>query len=212
MRRRTQTTTIRGYDRLIARLGDDFAQAAEAFNRLRQRLVRFLAWRGTSDPEALADETLERVARQLGGGLEIKAEDPFRYAARVAQLVAHEDLRAVRRAQDAHKAAHEQPLAQPESEEAAENPRMACLEGCLEELTAEDQELILTFYRGEKGSRIVRRRSLAEQHGISVNALRIRAFRLRQKLEQCVRDRLDDWEEDEMNSSVKTTPSVEAAS
>ncbi len=199
-RRRTQTTTIRGYDRLIASLGPDFTQASEAFNRLRLRLVRLLAWRGTSDPEALADETLERVARQLGGGLEIKAEDPYHYAARVAHLVAHEDLRTIQRQQKAHQAASEH-TPNPSTDAEGENTvHMDCLESCLEELTAEDQQMILVFYRGEKGSRIAGRRALAEQLGISANALRIRAFRLRQRLEQCVRDRLDELDDDETSS------------
>lgn len=208
-RRETQATTIRGYDRLIERLGGEFTQAAAAFQQLRQRLVRLLAWRGTSDPEALADETLERVARQLGGGLEIKSEDPFRYAARVAQLVAHEDLRALRREQTVHKAAQEQPTTTHDDDDDA---RMASLESCLEALPAADRELILTFYRGEKGSRIAGRRALAARLGISVNALRIRAYRLRQTLEQCIRDQVDDRGEPEMKSPPDTTERMEAAS
>lgn len=177
-----------GYDRLLRRLSPQPAQATVAFERLRQRLVRLLAWRGTSDPEGLADETLERLARQLGAGLEIVADDPFRYAARVAHLVAHEALRRQRREREAHEAAHAAPLPSPPSD--LDERWMQLLDACLAELAGDDRRLILAFYRGEKGGRIARRRALAEDLAISVNALRIRAHRLRQRLERCVRRRL----------------------
>src|SRR5262249_1512637 len=64
--------------------------------------------------------------------------------------------------------------------------RLACLEKCLQELSPEDRKLITTYYQGEGRAKIEMRRELAAQFAISVSALRIRACRLRSKLEERV--------------------------
>ena len=61
-----------------------------------------------------------------------------------------------------------------------------CLERCLDGLKREDRELIVEYYTDAKRDRIERRRAMAGRLGISMNALGIRAFRLRASLEACV--------------------------
>jgi DNA-directed RNA polymerase specialized sigma24 family protein len=64
--------------------------------------------------------------------------------------------------------------------------RFDCLERCLESLPAENRELILQYYLEEKRAKIDARKHLASQLGIPLNALRIRAHRIRGFLDQCV--------------------------
>ena len=52
--------------------------------------------------------------------------------------------------------------------------------------SAANRKLVLEYYRGEKKAKIDHRRSLAEQYGIALNALRIRAHRIRAALQECV--------------------------
>ena len=65
---------------------------------------------------------------------------------------------------------------------------MECLRRCLARLP-EDQRRLILRYHGED-DRIRSRQELAEELGIALNALRIRAHRVRRDLEQCVRQRL----------------------
>jgi hypothetical protein len=46
--------------------------------------------------------------------------------------------------------------------------------------------LVLEYYRQERKAKIDHRKLLAAELGIAVNALRIRAHRIRRSLEQCV--------------------------
>jgi hypothetical protein len=51
-----------------------------------------------------------------------------------------------------------------------------------------DKNLIFRYYFGEERAKIQNRRALAEASGITLNALSIRACRIRDKLELCVRE------------------------
>jgi DNA-directed RNA polymerase specialized sigma24 family protein len=61
------------------------------------------------------------------------------------------------------------------------------LERCLNSLAPAERELILEYYRGDGRTKIETRRLLAERLGSSMNALSIRACRIRNKVEECVK-------------------------
>ena len=63
---------------------------------------------------------------------------------------------------------------------------LSCLEQCTQKLSPQDEELILCYYIGKERTKIENRRALAEELAISMNALAIRACRIRNKLEACV--------------------------
>jgi DNA-directed RNA polymerase specialized sigma24 family protein len=77
--------------------------------------------------------------------------------------------------------------AQPGEDAATQALRQDCLERCLGKLDDNYRELILEYYRGECREKIERRRQLARQLGVTLNALSIRACRIRDRLEGCVR-------------------------
>jgi DNA-directed RNA polymerase specialized sigma24 family protein len=64
--------------------------------------------------------------------------------------------------------------------------RIECLRECLQQLSAENRELIIQYYQGEKAVKIQNRKQLIERLGIPINTLRMRALRLRQTLQACV--------------------------
>jgi DNA-directed RNA polymerase specialized sigma24 family protein len=53
-------------------------------------------------------------------------------------------------------------------------------------LPVESLQLILQYYSDEKREKINRRLAMAERLGIPLNALRSRAQRIRNRLEECV--------------------------
>src|SRR5262249_19640034 len=65
--------------------------------------------------------------------------------------------------------------------------QLQCLEQCLQQLEPEQRDLILDYYHGEQQVKIARRRTLSARLGITLNALSIRACRIRDRLEACVR-------------------------
>src|SRR5215468_1188617 len=72
-------------DGLLARLDADRERAGEKYETLRLGLIRFFEWRGASTPVEHADETLDRVARKLHQGEEIR--DLPAFVAGVARFV-----------------------------------------------------------------------------------------------------------------------------
>jgi RNA polymerase sigma factor (sigma-70 family) len=168
--------TQESFDSLLAWLDTERQLAGQKYEEIRRRLIKIFTCRGCFEPEDLADETINRVTKRLP---EIEATftgEPSNYFFGVANKVYMEYLR--------RKPALP-PLNPCEDSERLERD-YECLEQCLQKLTAENRSLVLLYYEQEKGAKIEHRKKLAEQLGIAVNALRIRAHRIRLALEECV--------------------------
>jgi DNA-directed RNA polymerase specialized sigma24 family protein len=61
-----------------------------------------------------------------------------------------------------------------------------CLQSCLRKLDGEKRALILAYYAKEKQAKIDYRHELAQQFGITMETLRVRAFRIRASIEECI--------------------------
>lgn len=171
---------------LLARLHAD--GGAPAYEALRRRLILFFHIPAAADAEHLADVALERIGRRLAEGVEVA--NVRAYALGVARL-----LLAETRAQHARQRRVERdPLfadtlvnAAPEVSDAT----LRALQACLSTVEPDGRELILAYYGADGGERIRLRQALAARRGLSLNALRNRALRLRETLERCLRQRLD---------------------
>jgi DNA-directed RNA polymerase specialized sigma24 family protein len=174
------------FDKLLASLDPDRERAGEKYEQVRDGLVCFFEWRGGPSPEDHADETLNRVARKLDEGGTV--DDPLTYVYGVARMLLLEihKRRARERVALADLAAASRPPPPDAEEEALAQLRLDCLRRCLGELPREGRDLITAYYQGEKRAKIDNRKRLAEQLGIPLNALRLRARRLWAALEECV--------------------------
>lgn len=183
-RRKEWSLNQPAFDKLLAHLDADRERAGEEYETIRRKLVRFFEWRGSAFPEDHADQVINRVARKFDEGEEIRDLKNYFYG--VARLLFLETLKE----QDKKAAALENlPQARTDSEEVDESePRLECLEQCLGGLSAENRELIIQYYRKEKGEKIESRRAMAQRMGIQLNALRIRAHRIKTKIEECIND------------------------
>lgn len=172
-------------DRLMARLDPDPAAAGAKYEHLRRALVKFFRWHGASEPETGADETFDRLARRLASGLDI--DDVSTFAHGVARLVRLERGRLAAAVPLTFDTTIAERVAAPEpegSDELAEH-----LQVCLDTLSQEDRGLILRYYVGDGREKIALRSQMARELGISDNALRHRAQRLREQLRQCAHRR-----------------------
>lgn len=172
--------TKESFDALLSWLDTNPECAALKYEQIRAKLIKLFECRGCLEPEVLADETIDRVARRLNDIEPTFVGDPARYFFGVANKIYMEYLRSKRVPQPPPPP----PLDDVEEEEDVRE--YECLERCMEKLSADNRELVLQYYQEERQAKIDHRKHLADELGIAVNALRIRACRIRASLFECV--------------------------
>jgi len=182
--RQKWTLTQDAFDRLLVAFGGDRETAGQKYLEIRNNLTRFFEWRGCSFPEDHADETINRMAKRVAEGEEILNYSG--YAIGVARLL----LLEINKGRQREQSALAEISAAPEVyvPEDSDETRLTCLRSCLQTLSPDNRELILQYYQGEKGEKIENRKKLLNRLGIPVNTLRMRALRLREKLQACVEE------------------------
>ncbi len=172
-------------DRLLHALHPDREQAGYAYESLRERLTCFFEWNHGETPQELADETLDRLARRLSA-CENEILDPAKFAVGIARLLLKEHFREKDRREAALATLAEFCLshAKMELESAFEEERIAVLERCLQVIPETNRALIKRYFSAESRTQIQQRQRMAEEYGISTNALRNRVMRIRAELER----------------------------
>ncbi|HLJ45697.1 MAG TPA: sigma-70 family RNA polymerase sigma factor [Bryobacteraceae bacterium] len=156
-------------DSLLAALSADRDEAAAKYESLRRRLIDLFAWEQCDAPEDLADEALNRLAWKVNEGTPIP--HPDRYAFGIARLMIQEEARKQRKRESVVRE-----LESPGAHSSGRDSSMlAAIEKCLAALPPENRELIERYYAEDRST-------LALSFGISVNALRNRALRIREQI------------------------------
>jgi len=191
--REEPTLTHFAFGQLLNWLDDGVNSHGERYIEIRRRLVAYFERRNRPDPDSLADETLNRIARTLQVEGVIATRPPARYCYVVARFVLLEDYRRVRkhvrlRETAVNPGSGPRPVAIVTGEDAAlrRERRLNCLDRCLEALRPDQRELVVDYYRDAKRQKLDRRRALASRLGITMNALGIRVFRIRDGLMACI--------------------------
>lgn len=183
------------FDGLLRFLDSDRDAAAARYEDVRGRLVKLFAWRGCMSPEEYADRTIDRVARRLAEGAEVRVTDPYQYFYGVAlNLLREHGRERARQRQALESVAGEAAQARAtgggdDEGRAAFERALACLATCVDCLPARARGLLLAYHAGP--GQIARRRELAASLGIPIGALRIRVHRIRVAVERCVVQRVN---------------------
>src|SRR5882762_1781579 len=164
------------FDRLLRWLDSDPEVAGATYEKIRWRLVAILASRGCTCPEELADETIDRVARRVVDIQHAYYGDKSIYFLGVMNNVHHEYLKRPTMAR---------PPEAVDDVEIKEKTHL-CLDKCLDKLTANSRRMIERYYAADKQAKIDLRKQLAAESGVSLNTLRLRALRIREKLQACI--------------------------
>jgi DNA-directed RNA polymerase specialized sigma24 family protein len=177
------------FTRLLEWLDEGRDSRGERYLEIRRRLVAYFDRRNRPFADDLADETLNRVGCTLEQSGYIAVKPPARYCYVVARFVLLEDIRRGRRSvslaeQRAGDRAGDR--SRQGEEPSPQEQRLECLDRCLSHLRPEQRQLAIEYYRASKREKIARRRDLASRLGITMNALGIRAYRIRAALETCV--------------------------
>ena len=181
------------FSRLLEWLDDGVDSHGDRYLEMRRRLVLYFDRRNRLAADELADETFNRIARTLEQTGAIAITPPARYCYVVARFVLLEDFRRdhvhvgldERRSPDALTAGGVMP-SEPDESLVIREQRLECLDRCLQDLKPEQRELVVDYYRDARREKIERRRDMARRMGITMNALGIRACRIRGALEACV--------------------------
>jgi RNA polymerase sigma factor (sigma-70 family) len=166
------------FDRLLVWLNPDRNLAACKYEEIRTRLIKIFVRRGCMVAEELADETIDRVCRKVREIDESYVGDPALYFYGVAHNIFLEYVR--KKPAPAY-------LPPPDPAEEREL-KYNCFERCLSHLDSESHKLISQYFEREKRSKIDHRKKLAEELGIAVTTLRMRAHRIKATLQQCAID------------------------
>lgn len=174
---------------LLSWLDPDDQSAGKEYEAIRRRLIQFFALRQCSNPEELADQTIERVARRAS---EIAASyhgEPGHYFYAVARNVLRENSR---RPQEL---TEDLPVSKVEKDDRL----YECFDKCMLTLTADTRELLQAYYEEGGRARADARRRLAAQLGLTVSALRIRVCIIRMTMRECVENCMKSQREESNN-------------
>jgi DNA-directed RNA polymerase specialized sigma24 family protein len=167
------------FARFLRWLAEDIELALKRYWVVRKRLVNFFVRKGCLDPHELFDKTVDVVVRKIDDGGEYANQEAFCYG--VARNIWLEHQRKPK----------PDPLvtdnipAPRDEERGLLEQKLKCLEGCMEELSPRSRDLITRYYQNQGRQKIESRRELAKEHG-GENTLRIKAFRIRKNLHDCV--------------------------
>lgn len=179
------------FSRLLVWLDQGSNSEGRKYLEMRRRLVDYFDRKNCATPDDLADETLNRVARRLDEEGITETDVPARYCYTVARFVFMEYLRATNKEELLRNSlAQVRPTANQDGAAGSSSAEhmLSCMEQCIDKLEPAKREIIIGYYNGSERVRIENRRTLAHRLGISTNALSIRACRIRDGLESCVRE------------------------
>ena len=171
------------FEKLLAWLDPDCDKAAAKYEQIHSRIANILAARGCWMAEDLADETFNVVASQIDRLVATYEGQPALYFYGVSRRIHQEWLKTLR-----------PPPTSPFRTDSADKELLAdCLDKCLKRLaTPEEAQMVVRYHEGEGQGRIDSRRKMAEELGITLNALRIRICHLQARIRPCIEECVDE--------------------
>lgn len=176
--------TAEAFSKLLLRLDTDPERAGQEYEDLRRKLIRFFLWRSAPFPEEHADEVLNRLAKKIVDGVEVKSVGSYTHE--IARLVLFEVFKSNDSLRASLNETNIEVRIEPDDQADEKEIRLICLDDCLRALPENGSNLVVEYYRDTGGDQISHRQSLARRLGLNREALANRVQRLRDKLESCV--------------------------
>jgi RNA polymerase sigma factor (sigma-70 family) len=174
------------FEEILAWLHPDREVAAIMYVQLRHDLAKLFLWGRCADPEGLTDEAFDRVRRKVHEVRPGYEGDPRLYFRAVANNLIKENHKKIK----TQLSLEDLDLPEPQIIDVDDDIAVAmedCLQLCLQKLDAEKRELIIAYYAKEKQAKIDHRNELAQTLKITLETLRVRVFRIRETLAECIR-------------------------
>ena len=176
------------FETLLRWLSEDREKAGEIYLEIRDGLVRFFRFKGCSDTQTLADDTINRVAAKAATFDNSKNFKKITVFYGFASNVFHEYLRNQKREREKSKifSSYQQKLS--DYNEELQEAESECLSECLQKLTTEERTIFIEYYLPEKGKKSELRTKIAVRLQCEKNSLHVRIFRLRAALAKCIKN------------------------
>src|SRR6266850_5611754 len=135
------------FESLLHWLDSDRERAGKRYEEIRARLIKIFGSRGCAEPDFLADETINRVARRVEEIAATYVGDPALYFYGVANKIYLEQLK------------KQKPLTKTPVVPAINDfeQEYVCLEDCIRHLPADSRDLVLQYYEHEQHAKIMNR-------------------------------------------------------
>ena len=180
-----QALTQDRFNELLAWLDSDLEVAGQKYEDIRRSLVKIFAWRKCTDAEGMADAAINVVAQRAPELRHTYEGKPQLYFYGVARnLVREYERKKVLVAFEDADLKNRQIIDDTDDEVEEVD---VCLKQCLAGLAPADRELALAYYEKDGQAKIALRRQLAKERGINTSALRLKMFRMRGSLAQCIK-------------------------
>ena len=178
------------FDILLTWLNPNREKAWEKYHAIQETLFKIFTWRGCRDAEDLALEVINRVEQKMPDLIEGYEGDPARYFYGVAKNVAHESHRedAIFSEFQEDDAAAIQGLFANDDKQCEDDERQQYLRHCLAQLSEGDRNIVLSYYGYDQKTKLADRKQLANERGVTMNALWIRVSRIRSSLAACIKE------------------------
>lgn len=183
----SQVTELDGYLALLTRLDPDSRRAWQAHEDLRKKLIAYFDHNHHPEPEGLAEEVLNRIARRLdlqrlkniaefafGVARNLRKEN-FRQTSMLAEVP---DMETIADTRGGDGNAEDTII-----NHISAKKKLECFQQCMENLSEKHREMVRRYYPAENGDLEGQRLSLAADLGITVGALRTRMAYIREKLQ-----------------------------
>lgn len=174
------------FDVFLNWLSPNPEQAGKEYELIRQGLLRFYDFRGCSDLEFLADETINRVISKFSDLDLTRNVKKITIFYKFASYIYREYLK-----EFTQKEIQIDPDWDIEDSNArlfddSEDDYFTCLDKCLDQLPLTEKDLILTYFSEDKSAKTILRKSLAKKLNIKLETLHVRACRIRESLRKCI--------------------------
>ena len=177
------------FDKLLNCLSDDREEAGARFEKIRGGLVRYFRLKGCHEPEALADESMNRVINRIDK-LDLSQRSKFDslfygFASMVfLEYLRKEKKRFIQLSEIPEQASHT-------DGHLHEDLALDCLRKCLKDLNASDGTLLVKYYSEGNKANLKAREQLAIQNEMEIGALQTKIHRIKKVLRPCIERCLD---------------------
>lgn len=178
------------FNQLLDWLSENRDESAREYHDIQNRLILYFSARGCVDAENLADQTIDRIAEKISSENFEYEGNKMKYFYGFARNIYHEYLRHKDIALNEEILEDESQMVElPTEEEISQTQKY--LNDCLSKLNRKDKKLILIYYNAKTGREKEYREKVAKKYKISTNSLRVKIFRLKKIIEDCVLNKLN---------------------
>ncbi len=181
------TLTQADFDRLLAWLDPDPERAGQKYEKIRSTLIGRFRRLDCVEPEARANETIDRVAQTLPKVIAKYKGDPEPYFYAVAYYIYLEYIKVTQPEQLPETDLPERGTSSSTDDDEAQDEALdECLSLCLTRLDEPDRNLFVRYYNVSKEEKIRRRKQLADELGVAPEYLRVLVQRIKLRLKKCI--------------------------